>query len=272
MVKILTMVKDEADIVEDWIIYHGSMFGFNNLYIIDNYSTDGTYEKIMKLKSETSINVYREWDYSLKGVHMTDLIKNYCRNERFSFPIDIDEFIVLYDKNSNNISIDKTKIINYFNNLPDNKVYKTNYIISKITNKDGYNRATVDTEVGYYVDLQSLAKSFFTTRLFHDKIDHGNHFKCKDYFVTDLCLVHYHHRNLEQIKKKINNNIVGLGYKNELNSLKTLMSINENCAGNHHVKNQILLFENNYSMPSGKIEDSDISLKPLSDRITNGFF
>ena len=47
-VKIFTMVKDEEDIIEYWINYHGSIFGYRNLYIIDNMSTDGTYEKIMK--------------------------------------------------------------------------------------------------------------------------------------------------------------------------------------------------------------------------------
>ena len=49
-VKIFTMVKDEEDIIEYWINYHGSIFGYRNLYIIDNMSTDGTYEKIMKYK------------------------------------------------------------------------------------------------------------------------------------------------------------------------------------------------------------------------------
>ena len=51
MVKLFTIVKDEVVIVKDWIIYHGSLFGWNNIYIIDNYSTDGTYETIMDLKN-----------------------------------------------------------------------------------------------------------------------------------------------------------------------------------------------------------------------------
>jgi hypothetical protein len=44
MTKIFTIVKDEVDIVDDWLIYHGCMFGWNNIYIIDNYSSDGTWE------------------------------------------------------------------------------------------------------------------------------------------------------------------------------------------------------------------------------------
>lgn len=275
MVKILTMVKNECDIVEDWIVYHGSMFGFNNIYIIDNYSTDGTYEKIAELKEKTPINVYREADYKLKGDYMTNLIKKYCRGERFSFPIDIDEFIVFYDKNTNKIRIDKPFIINYFQHLPEYKVYKTNYIFTKMTKKGGYKRATTEQEWGHYSDYGKHAKSFFTTALFIANgavVDHGNHYMCSDYFLTDLCLIHYHCRNTEQMKEKIKNNILGLGYKYELQSLRDVIQKNGNCTGHHHIKNQILVFENNYSIPTDSIDKNDISLVPLLERIKGGYF
>ena len=45
-VKLFTMVKDEVDIIEYWIMYHGKLFGYENLFIVDNMSTDGTFEKI----------------------------------------------------------------------------------------------------------------------------------------------------------------------------------------------------------------------------------
>jgi len=49
LVKVFTMVKDEVDIIDDWVIYHGSMFGFPNIFVIDNFSSDGTYEKLLEL-------------------------------------------------------------------------------------------------------------------------------------------------------------------------------------------------------------------------------
>ena len=48
-IKVLTMVKNEEDIIEYWINYHGTIFGYRNIYIVDNYSDDGTYEKIWYL-------------------------------------------------------------------------------------------------------------------------------------------------------------------------------------------------------------------------------
>ena len=38
------MVKDEDDIIREWIEYCGNLFSYENLYIIDNYSTNNTYE------------------------------------------------------------------------------------------------------------------------------------------------------------------------------------------------------------------------------------
>jgi hypothetical protein len=272
MVKIFTMVKNELDIIEDWIIYHGSMFGFNNLYIIDNESTDGTYEKIMNMKTYLPLNIFKESDYKKKGERITELIKKFAKNERFSFPLDIDEFIVIYDKNNNNIIIDKNIIIDYFNHLPEHPVYKVSFINSKITKENGYKRATVETEVGSYLDFNNYSKTFFTTKLLHNIIDHGNHYPCSDYYKTELSLVHFHCRNIDQHKEKIKNNVLGLHKTLELEKLKKIIENNPDCEGNHHVRYQINILENHFSLEVKKIEEKDISLHPLSERIKNGYF
>jgi hypothetical protein len=273
MVKIFTMVKDENDIVEDWVIYHGSMFGFENLYIIDNYSTDGTYEILVHLSLKTPINIFRLNDYSLKGQYMTEFIEKYGKEDKIAYPIDIDEFVVLYNKVNNTISIDKEKIMNYIDNLPEYKVYKTNYIMAKNTVFNGHSRSTTESTHACYADYGEHAKSFFNTKLFENTIiDHGNHFNCSDYYPTDICLVHYHCRNKEQMKKKILNNVLGLGYKNDIQFLKNLLLENPDCCGNHHVKYQILVLENKFNINISSIDRTDILLYPLADRIRNGFF
>ena len=66
MVKIFTMVKGEVDIVKDWVLYHGSLFGYNNLYIIDNYSQDGTYETLLDLKNKYNIKNYSKNSFNWK--------------------------------------------------------------------------------------------------------------------------------------------------------------------------------------------------------------
>ena len=268
MTKLFTIVKDEVDIVEDWIIYHGSIFGLNNIYIIDNFSSDGTWEKINEFKN--LINIFREPEYSKKGIYMRNLINIYCDNGEIAFPIDIDEFIIYYDNNT--ISIDKDLINNYINNLPQCTLYKANYINPFITQENGYEKATYEMNYGSYCDMGNIAKSYFNTSYYKGDIDHGNHIYSTDYHLTKLCLVHYHSRNIEQMKKKILNNITGLGYHNDLNFLKNLINFNPNCDGNHHVKNQINVLEGTYCLPYHRINNSDINIINLSflrDKIIN---
>ena len=52
IIKLFTMVKDEIDIVEDWLKYHGTLFGYQNLHVIDNMSEDGTFEKLKEYQSK----------------------------------------------------------------------------------------------------------------------------------------------------------------------------------------------------------------------------
>ena len=270
MVKLFTIVKDEVDIIRAWIVYHGSMFGWNNIYIIDNYSTDGTYE-IIKEFEKLNIHIERQPDYRKKGEYMKRLIDVHCKND-IAFPIDIDEFVVLYQNNK--INVNKPAILNYINGLNPANLYKANYIVSLITNPNGYKNAAYEAEFGVYRDLKSMAKSFFNTSIYKGEIDHGNHIPTSNYLLTDIHLVHYHYRNTEQIKKKIKNNIEGLGYKNTLEDLKNIIKSNPKCMGYHHVEGQIKVLENTYKLnifPREK-QKNYIDLYPLKNRLIGGSF
>jgi hypothetical protein len=251
MIKLITMVKDEVDIVEDWIIYHGNIFGFNNIYVIDNYSIDGTYEILLKFAS--LINISRKKNYSSKGIYMRSYIDKYCSREEFGYPLDIDEFIVYYDYDTKKILIDKEIILNYFKNLPDYKIYKTAYIMSSYTNEDvvdypdGFMRATIESKYGCICDFNPMTKSFIKKKLYDGPIDMGNHLSSNNYYKTNLCLIHFHSRNLDQMKKKILSNILGLGYTNDLNFL-IKKEKNKQSKGIHHIRSQIAVLQNQYNL------------------------
>lgn len=263
MIKIFTMVKGELDIITDWVLYHGTIFGFRNLYIIDNLSRDGTWEELVRLKKIYNIHIYRLPDYNKKGEYMTLLIKTYCSQGDLAFPIDIDEFIVCYDKQTNTISCNINNFKEIISSLPLAAVYKMNYIQCKVINKNGYKRASVQATNGTYDDRGDHAKSFFNTALFNGKIDHGNHYQTNNYILSKLCLVHYHTRNLDQIKKKVFNNISGLSYNPfNLQSLKT--KTNHNNIGFHHVIKQIEILENRFQFGGEMKSNTDIKLTPIS--------
>lgn len=265
MVKVFTMVKGEVDIISDWVLYHGHLFGFTNLYIIDNFSRDGTFEELVKLKNKYNINIYRLPDYKKKGMYMSLLIKNFAKNE-FVFPIDIDEFIVQYDKKKNIINCDPNIIYNSIQKLPPSNAYKMNYIMSNPINKNGYQRATTESAYGKYVDYGNHAKTFFYSILFKGDLDHGNHYHTQNYYLSDLCLIHYHCRNMEQMKKKIYNNVSGLGHNPfDIRYLKYIVKTNPE--GFHHIQHRIQILENTFNLPIDSYDDNDISLFPIINKI-----
>jgi hypothetical protein len=266
MVKIFTMVKGEDDIVEDWVLYHGHLFGFKNLHIIDNYSRDNTFPLLVTLRKKYGINIYRLPDYTKKGIYMTTLFKKFCKSE-FGFPIDIDEFIVYYDEKTNSISCDRNVILEKLFNLKRSNVYKMNYINSKIMTENGYSRAAVESTWGSYTSYGTQAKSFFHSNLFNDVIDHGNHYNTNNYLLTPFCLVHFHTRNMNQIKKKVYNNVSGLGHNPfNLKKLENSLRINKHAMqGFHHVIKQINILKHTFTIPVETHLEKDISLIPLNE-------
>jgi len=295
MIKLFTIVKDEIDVVQEWVMYHGHIFGFQNLYVIDNMSVDGTYEKLLELQQSHGCNVSQQLHYRMKGEYMTHYIREFCKEKDtngkyvtpIAYPIDIDEFITLYDKETHTISCDKEKILAYFNDVilkvidsNDHAVFKANYVMSKIMSdapngSSGYNNAVRECSHGKYSDYGNLAKTFFSSKNIIEHgihIDHGNHFNFNMgcYYFTTLVLVHYHARSYEQMCKKIYNNVAGFDYPvNDVVALRNYV----NSAGGHHVQNRINVLNGTFKLDVEQVDvnrpssDSHIPLHPVSEFI-----
>ena len=143
-----------------------------------------------------------------------------------------------------------------------------NYIQSKITNTNGYCNAPVESVYGSYDDRGLSAKTFVLSSLFKSTLDHGNHYTTDNYLMSDICLVHYHYRNIDQMKKKIYNNVNGFGYPVfNKTKLQQLLLENKDCNGFHHVNNQIQILSNTYEIPISTHCETDIVLEPFSTKI-----
>lgn len=257
-----TMVKDEDDIVEHWINYHGKIFGYENLYIVDNKSIDDTF-KICKKYREKGIHLFQEEDYKKKGNIMTQIMNNI--NCDIFFPIDIDEFIVVNPKaNKINYNVKKylKKIIKKSN---DCTFFKCDYIIPKKTNNSDnilskFTAGSLNTSYGNhrktFIYKKNLNKDFL--------IDHGNHMPNVKYELTKICLVHYHKRSHKQMLKKMMNNVKGLGHKLDVEYIKKIS--NEPNDGFHHIKNLNKFFNGDIQSFEPKLtkhKENDINLIPL---------
>jgi hypothetical protein len=150
MVKLVVHMKNNANMVRDWVTYHGSMFGYENIVALDYGSTDGTFEMMPKMKVAT----YRSNKTTIQNEfqHVLD-----ASNE-FVFVLDMGEFVVpLRDSKVTNESI-----VDCISSLPWCAVYKMPFIYVPCST-EGLLRPVLQSTQG--VGTQK-SKFFFNTRHF----------------------------------------------------------------------------------------------------------
>ena len=259
-IKVYCMQKNESDILEEWIIYHSYLFGSNNIYIIDNNSTDKSNDIYNKYKD--IINISYSDDYKHKGDVIFSLIKKTSNFNDIVVPLDIDEFICFHendenDENDESFIFEKKQIIKEFENQTQNQTqnqrYSFKYYLSSINNKLYYRNPIMEIENFEIVDLGDLNKKFFTSG-YLKQLDHGNHMgmvsnNSNNYVKTNLVLVHYHYRGIIKLIEKCKNDILGLNGKHlkisneNINNLKTLKKIKSSTPGHHNIKTYIQFLE-----------------------------
>jgi hypothetical protein len=78
-VAVVTMCKNESEFLPIWLNYYGGLFGFENLYIIDDDSSDGS------TQDSRIVNVVRRrktpFDDGMRAIFISliqhELLKNY---------------------------------------------------------------------------------------------------------------------------------------------------------------------------------------------------
>ena len=120
------MSKDEYDLIEDFILYYGYLFSYENIIIIDNESTNEDVLKIYEKYKKLGVNVYTESNYASNGQgnafnKYMNMYKSKCD---FMIGLDTDEFLYLCNSND---PCNKNDIINMFNNYDlNNTMFKIN--------------------------------------------------------------------------------------------------------------------------------------------------
>lgn len=228
------MQKNEDDILEIWINYHAKLVGYNNLYIIDNLSTDNSIN-ILKRYEKIGINFLSYDDYKKKGDFIYNLIKSLPAFD-IAIPLDIDEFIVLEENTEEHVTTDISKIRKYLNNLQSFGRYSFKYYLTSKNTTLIYNSLY---DLKYFDKITNMRpdgdynKKFFTPNSLIG-LDHGNHhgnvknITKKEFIKTNLVLIHYHYRGIHKLIEKCINDIIGLGH--DIHDIKKLKS---------HIKNKV---------------------------------
>jgi hypothetical protein len=266
---VATMVKDEDDIIRDWIEYYGTLFSFENIYIIDNMSTDNTF-KICQEYVKKGLHLERKPDYKKKGEYMTHY-KNTIPCDIF-IPVDIDEFIIYLNKKDKKVEYEKT--LPYLKNIktkfPNKTLFKMPYVMPIRTNNK--ERLLKQFTHGSANNICNMSKTLLVNSADFKKIniDHGNHINTNNFQETELCLVHFHRRLNEHMRKKIINNVLGLGYKMDIEFLTNLLIKNPKTGGFHHVKHALDLLKNPNKDLGHSLQQPNqnhISLKELLEKM-----
>lgn len=197
MVACLMMQKNEFGLLEPWLIYHGDLFGFDNLYVFDNGSDDPSVIDVLSRYEARGVSVSRQFDsatdYPKKGEILTEKIRALNSDEAkpydIYFPLDCDEFVAV--EIDSIPTVEKNEILKYIFSIKDKKAIF--HVTTNYSNVLGFPA---------YFRKAPYSKVIFTKNCI-GTLDHGSHLhgnlKSFDVERTDLIYIHCHYKPFETV-------------------------------------------------------------------------
>ncbi len=189
------MLRNEPALVGAFLRYHADLFGAENLFVIDNGSTDLTTLACLSAFEAEGANIDRSFptqeDYTQKGRIIGDLVKRLDQHNDydFYFLLDCDEFVVL--KSEKGYTCRKSSIHQYLDTMRgEERILRVGLNLSNILGKSFEFR-----EFDY-------SKTIFPKNVLAET-DHGHHGGAsrtgKGSFLCDIVYVHYHYRPYHEV-------------------------------------------------------------------------
>lgn len=206
--KLFVFTKDEEYLMKYWIPYHGNLFGFENLYILDHGSNKKT-QRVFNEYRDKGINVVDCSDipFKHKYKYLNREMRLQQKTAKFLIPIDSDEFIAYDQRKKDSFTCDVETINKYLRNfkVSDNKC-KFGQMLAIPTEKSYKDSLSEITKFASFISGTSgKSKSFFPAEYFIST-DQGNHSGkvsgTNGRVLTKLVLLHYEIRGLDHAKEK----------------------------------------------------------------------
>ena len=205
------MTKNEWPLIKSNILYHGTIFGFENVYVIDA-STDPLVLAFLRAAHEKlGVNVI----YSISNLNTVEAEMNMImRSEKnktdFLIKLDTDEIMVHYDQAETKMSINPTIIRNYLNKIPFdggklNIGFQAFPMVSHLNCSGSDNTFISAHRHTAFQDLRNTTyKAFFASKTF-GYYDLGGHqgsvlasSNVTTVHTTNLGIMHYHYHCFER--------------------------------------------------------------------------
>lgn len=184
------MQRNEVNALEPWILYHASLFGMENLCIIDHGSTHPHVLNTLSWYEPEGVRVIRlppNADYRAKGDFVTAQMQEMAARNIYDFllPIDCDEFFALR-RGDGNFTCSHEEVFDCL------QPYKGRSEVFEIKQ----NLVNILGQPGLFLPLP-YQKVFFSAD--HVGIvDHGSHTdtsgRCAESIETPFVYLHFHHK------------------------------------------------------------------------------
>lgn len=174
-IKCIMMQRDETRLLEPWLRYHGYLFGYRNLTVIDHGSSVPAVHDVLERYGALGVTVERldlsPRHFFDKGMHVARVIRALDDGEAYDFamPLDCDEFVAVF--NEDGLSSRREAIHAAFDALigeqralsvemsPTNVIGRPGWFATGIGNKTFLPRGSVmDVDVGFHTIRSRLAE------------------------------------------------------------------------------------------------------------------
>lgn len=204
LVHLVMMQRNESTLLDSWIRYHATLFGYKSLTIVDHGSSCKL--TIQHLKAAERLGAEVIWarqtdlDFNSKGRIIEEEIKS-RKKFRVAFPMDCDEFICL-DQDSK-LSCNPNRIRRYLKSLPRGHIF---------TAKRRLNNAPWSHNVFLTMPEDRPGKVFMSTKKF-SSLDVGNH-SCQSLLETvesAISYIHLHNKPYSWLRSSAEAKLVAHG-------------------------------------------------------------
>jgi hypothetical protein len=208
--KVFCLTKNEYDLIEDFVVFYGTLFGYDSVVIIDNGSTHPEVHRVYSEYTPLGIRVHTDTGGVMGEENIrTKWMQEYKNTCEYMFPLDTDEFLFLYDQPGRkevSLPLTRDKIMSAldmaFKHDGIAGVFYGQILHSYFEgNRDGYSALKPVRDITRFYEIVGAQKIIVRASTFVS-VTKGNHealtTECYREISSNIGLLHFHNTGLSR--------------------------------------------------------------------------